>query len=209
MPFPNQRVRRPNIRFFVANHVKGIFEQDTYDTPQSELAALGGYLTAKFLWDPDYDQDRAMNEFLEGYYGPAARPIRQYIDLLHDRVERDDIHVHIYDSPLKPYLDYDLLRQANACWEEAEKAVAADADVLRRVQLSRMSVDYAIMERARAELKWVATTGRPPIANLAVERFHPWMKILETSGLTRLREGQKLDLNEYRKTLAKTLGVKP
>ena len=26
LPFPNQRVRRPNIRFFVANHVKGIFE---------------------------------------------------------------------------------------------------------------------------------------------------------------------------------------
>ena len=60
MPFPNQRVRRPNIQFYVANHVKGIFEQDTYDTPHSELAALGGYLTAKFLWNPDYDQDRAM-----------------------------------------------------------------------------------------------------------------------------------------------------
>ena len=211
MPFPNQRVRRPNIRFFVANHVKGIFEQDTHDTPHSELAALGGYLTAKFLWDPDYDQDRAMNEFLEGYYGKAARPIRQYIDLLHDRVERENIHVHIYDPPTKPYLDYDLLRQANALWEEAEKLVAGDADVLRRVQLSRMSVDYAIMERARAELQKpaAAVAGRPPIAKLAVERFHPFMKTLETSGLTRLREGQNLDLKEYRTSLAKTLGVKP
>ena len=39
LPFPNQRVRRPNIRLYVANHVKGIFEQDTYETPNSELAA--------------------------------------------------------------------------------------------------------------------------------------------------------------------------
>ena len=180
MPFPNQRVRRPNIRFFIANHVTGIFEEDTPDTPHSELAALGGYLTAKFLWNPDYDQDRAMNEFLEGYYGKAARPIRQYIDLLHDRVERENIHVHIYDPPTKPYLDYELLRQANALWEEAEKLVAGDADVLRRVQISRMSVDYAIMERARAELQKpaAAITGRPPIAKLAVERFHPFMKTL-------------------------------
>ncbi|MGO9110567.1 MAG: DUF4838 domain-containing protein [Thermoguttaceae bacterium] len=211
MPFPNQRVRRPNIRFFVANHVKGIFEQDTYDTPHSELAALGGYLTAKFLWNPDYDQDRAMNEFLEGYYGNAARPIRRYIDLLHDRVERENIHVHIYDPPTKPYLDYELLRQANGLWEEAEKQAGGDADVLRRVQLSRMSVDYAIVERARAELKSAIAviTGRPQVATLAVERFHPWMKTLETSGLTHLQEGQKLDLNEYRASLAKTLGVTP
>ena len=89
--------------------------------------------------------------------------------------------------------------------------MAGDADVLRRVRLSRMSVDYAIMERARAELQKLAAAiaGRPPIAELAVERFHPWMKTLETSGLTRLREGQNLDLNEYRASLAKTLGVKP
>jgi hypothetical protein len=211
MPFPNQRVRRPNIQFFIANHVKGIFEQDTYDTPHSELAALGGYLTAKFLWNPDYNQDRAMNEFLEGYYGKAARPIRQYIDLLHDRVERDNIHVHIFDPPTKPYLDDKLLLPANQLWEEAENLVAGDADVLRRVQISRMSVDYAIMEHARAESNkfTAAIAGRPPVAKLAVERFHPWMKTLETSGLTRLREGQKFDLNEYRASLAKTLGVKP
>lgn len=74
-----------------------------------------------------------------------------------------------------------------------------------------MSVDYAIMEHARAESNkfTAAIAGRPPIAKLAVERFHPWMKTLETSGLTRLREGQKFDLNEYRASLAKTLGVKP
>ena len=147
MPFPNQRVRRPNVRFFIAHHVTGIFEEDTPDTPHSELADLGDYLSAKFLWDPDYDQDRAMNEFLEGYYGKAAQPIRRYIDLLHDRVERENIHVHIYDPPTKPYLDYGFLRQSNALWEEAEKDAGAEADILRRVRISRMSVDYAIVER--------------------------------------------------------------
>ena len=38
--------------------------------------ALGGYLTAKFLWNPDYDENRAIDEFLDGYYGKAAAPIR-------------------------------------------------------------------------------------------------------------------------------------
>jgi hypothetical protein len=204
-------VRRPNIRFFIANHVKGIFEQDTYDTPHSELAELGGYLTAKFLWDPDYDQERAMQEFLDGYYGKAASPIRLYIDLLHDRVERENIHVHIYDPPTKPYLDSQLLCRANAIWEEAERRVAGEADILRRVQISRMSVDYAIMERARAELQkpGTAVAAQSLIVKLAIERFHPWMKALETSGLTRLREGENLNLEQHRAGLAKTLGVKP
>ncbi len=211
MPFPNQRVRRPNIRFFIANHVKGIFEQDTYDTPHSELAELGGYLTAKFLWDPDYDQEQAMQEFLDGFYGKAAHPIRQYIDLLHDRVERENIHVHIFDPPTKPYLDNQLLCPANALWAEAERRVAGEADILRRVQISRMSVDYAIMECARAELQkpGTAVAAQSPIVKLAIQRFHPWMKALETSGLTRLREGENLNREQYRAALAKTLGVKP
>ena len=152
-----------------------------------------------------------MQEFLDGYYGKAASPIRLYIDLLHDRVERENIHVHIYDPPTKPYLDSQLLCRANAIWEEAERRVAGEADILRRVQISRMSVDYAIMERARAELQkpGTAVAAQSLIVKLAIERFHPWMKALETSGLTRLREGENLNLEQYRAGLAKTLGVKP
>ncbi len=63
-------------------HVRGLFEQDTYDTPSGELSALGGYMTAKFLWNPDYDENTAINEFLDGYYGPAAKPIRRWEILL-------------------------------------------------------------------------------------------------------------------------------
>jgi hypothetical protein len=208
LPFPNQRVRRPNIRFFEANHVKGIFEQDTYETPHSELAALGGYLTAKFLWDPDYDQDRAMNEFLEGYYGAAARPIRQYIDLLHDKVDRENIHVHIYGPPTRPYLDDALLRQANDLWDEAEKRAAGEAAVLKRVRISRMSVDYAVVERGRAAQGSARSSAAPqPAIVLAKARFQPFMRTLETSGMTYLREGQRLDFPQYRTGLAKALAI--
>jgi hypothetical protein len=209
LPFPNQRVRQPNIRFFAANHVKGIFVEDTYETPNSELAALGGYLTAKFLWNPDYDQDRAMTEFLEAYYGAAARPIRQYVDLLHDKVERENIHVHLYGPPSRNYLDDALLQRANAFWEEAEHRTAADPAALGRVQLSRMSVDYAIVERARAALNGkTAAKAQPPFIDLARSRFEPFMRTLEKSGLTHLREGKRLDFAGYRASLAKALAIK-
>ena len=95
-PFPNQRVRAPNIRFFTAHNVKGIFEQDTYDTADSELWGLGAYMTAKLLWNQNYDADKAMAEFLDGYYGPAAKSVRAYIDLMHDHAEQKNIHVTLW-----------------------------------------------------------------------------------------------------------------
>jgi hypothetical protein len=208
LPFPNQRVRDDNIRLFIANNVKGIFEQDTYNTPQGELSALGGYMTAKFLWNPAYDENTAMNEFLEGYYGKAARPIRQYIDLIHDWVQEKNIHVVIWAPPSSPHLTTELLHTADALWQEAEKLVADQSDVLRRVKVSRMSVDYAITERARSEAGNPATASSPLVV-LARQRFSPFMETLKSSGLTNLSEGQPLKFDDYRGNLARTLQVKP
>ncbi|MBN2580379.1 MAG: DUF4838 domain-containing protein [Pirellulales bacterium] len=206
LPFPNHRVLRENIRFYVARGVTGIFEEDSYETPHSELAALDGYLMAKFLWNPDYDEARATDEFLTAYYGPAAESIRQYLNLLHDRVQKENIHVHVYDPPSKPHLADDLLLTANALWQEAEHKASGNPAVLKRVQISRLSVDYAIVERARLEI-----AGKLPLneglKTLALQRYDPYLKVLEQSGVTRLREWVPLDLGRYRKELAAGLGI--
>jgi len=203
LPFPNQRVRNDNIKLFVENNVKGIFEQDTYNTPNSELAALGGYMTAKFLWNPDYDENLAMNEFLEGYYGAAAPMIRKYIDLLHDRVEKENIHCSIWIPPTHPHLTDELLVQADQLWQSAEEAVKDDPTLLKRVKIGRMSVDYAILERART------APDKEPLGPLAKKRFQPFIDMIQPAGVTRLNEWSPLNLDEYRTKLASALGIKP
>ncbi len=208
LPFPNQRVRDDNIRLFVRNHVRGIFEQDTYNSPHSELAPLGGYLTAKYLWNPNYDEETALSEFLAAYYGPAAKPVRSYLDLIHDHVEKDNIHVVIWAPPASPHLTDDLLVEANRLWQEAEQLAAGDAALLRRVQISRMSVDYAIVERARAAAGEKDATPSP-LQALAVERFKPFTDMLGESGLTNLHEWKRLDLADYRAKLGAALGIAP
>jgi hypothetical protein len=208
LPFPNLRVRDDNIRLFVRNHVRGIFEQDTYNSPHSELAPLGGYLTAKYLWNPNYDEETALSEFLAAYYGPAAKPVRSYLDLIHDHVEKDNIHVVIWAPPASPHLTDDLLVEANRLWQEAEQLAAGDAALLRRVQISRMSVDYAIVERARAAAGEKDATPSP-LQALAVERFKPFTDMLGESGLTNLHEWKRLDLADYRAKLGAALGIAP
>ena len=68
--FPISGCIGPNIRYFVAHNVKGIFEEDVGDTPDSELASLGGYVMAKCLWNPEYDANRA----IERVSGRLLRP---------------------------------------------------------------------------------------------------------------------------------------
>ena len=149
-----------------------------------------------------------MNEFLEAYYGKAAKPIRSYIDLLHDHVEKNNIHVVIWAPPASPHLTDELLVEANGCGRRPNSLAAGDAAVLRRVQISRMSVDYAIVERARAAAgKKDATPS--PLHALAVERFKPFTETLGASGLTNLHEWKRLDLADYRAKLGAALGIAP
>ncbi len=192
-PFPNLRILDDNIRFFIRNNVRGIFEEDNYQSPGGELSPLAGYMMAKFLWNPEYDENAAMNEFLQAVYGPAARPIRQYIDLLHDRAEKDTAHLTIGAGPFETFLSAELLHKADMLWQKAEASVAEDAEKWQRVRTGRMSLDYVFLERARAmgqglfkidHKRYRLTPDRTFVA-----RASRFQETAAKTGLTHVREG--------------------
>jgi Domain of unknown function (DUF4838)/Glycosyl hydrolase family 67 N-terminus len=210
LPFPNKRALDDNIRLFAANHVTGVFEEGSYDTPDGDMAALSAYMAAKFLWDPRYDRDRAMDEFLMAYYAAAAPPVRRYLDLIHDQAADKKILVKIFDKPVNPHLPPEMLAKADALWTEAETRTAHDPAALGRVRRSRMSVDYAIVEQVRAAMKTAddkRSAAQGALIALARKRFDPFMETLTISKLTRIHEWKDLDKAEYRKTLATDLGL--
>ncbi len=207
LPYPNLRVRGPNVDFFVKHGVRGIMEQDTYNTTQGELSALGGYVSAKCLWNPKYDVNRAITEFLDGYYGKAAAPIHAYIDLLHDRVAKENIHIVCWCAIESPHLTNELLTKANQLWQQAESLVSDQPEVMRRVKLSRMSVDYAILERGRLQsLKKLPYDEQ--FRPLVESRLNPFFSTFEDCDLTRIREWYPVDKAKYRRELIRDLGVK-
>jgi len=211
LPLPNKRLLDDNIRLFAAHRAAGVFEQGTYDTPDSELVALKAYLIAKLLWNPQADAERATDEFLAAYYGPAAAPIRKYLDLTHDYVARQQIHVGTYVPPSYRHLPPPLLADADRLWTEAESRAAVDPGVLDRVRRSRMSVDYAIVEQGRAAAKLPEkkrTAGHLAVLALARQRFAPFMATMAASPLPRIREWRDVDKAVYRNQLAVDLGIK-
>ena len=143
MPFPNLYVLKPNINFFINNGVTGIYEEANYYSKGGEWAELRTYVMAKLLWDPSYDTDKAIDDFLSGYYEDAAWPLREYISLIHRQVqENPDLHVRIYAPPDVGYLTPEVIAESVRLFDRAEAAVQTKPEVLRRVRLARLPIMY-------------------------------------------------------------------
>ena len=84
LPNPNMDVVESNIRFFVANNVRRVFMQSPSGV-STEFSDLKNYVTCRLAWNPELNGRQLRNEFLHLHYGEAAGPIRDYLDLLHDR----------------------------------------------------------------------------------------------------------------------------
>ena len=192
-PFPNLYVLKPNINFFVNNGVTGIYEEACYFTKGSELQELRTYIMAKTLWDPSYDTDKAIDEFCEAYYGPAARQIREYINLIHESTQQDPkLHVRIYTHP-RAYVFPEVIAESRDLFDQAEEAVKDDERLLHRVQVARLPIIYAEIALATGGVfaerdDKLVQEGGADVSALA-ERFE---KIARAEGVTRVREGGPL-----------------
>ncbi len=148
MPFPNFDTLAPNVKFFTEHGVVGIFEEGNYSIGGGgEFAELRAYVLAKLLWNPNSDAEAVMNEFLDGYYGRAAQPIRGYIALARETM-RQNGHLTIYMPPTAKYLTTDFLDKADKLFDEAER-LADNEDFLMRVRIARLPIDYVRLSRAK------------------------------------------------------------
>jgi galactose mutarotase-like enzyme len=167
-----------------------MYEEANYFSKGGELAELRTYLMAKTLWDPSYDTDRAIDEFVAGYYGPAGKYVRRYIDLIHQNIcSNTERHVRIYSAPNSYLNDPDMLAKAEALFDQAEAAVAGDETLSHRVQVARLPILYTRIalggSRYRQQDDGLVTDAAD--AGLA-DRFE---KIARAEGVTHVREGQR------------------
>jgi len=207
MPFPNIRVLKPNIRFFIDNGVRGVYEEACYFTPSSELAELRTYIMAKTLWNAEYDTDKAINEFLAGYYGQAAGSLRKYIDLIHKQVaDHADWHVNIRTPPTAPYLAPAVIAQAEKLFDAAEAAVKDDPALLRRVRIARLPVRYVRIATAPDFKSAKPTTRTAKAAQDLAKIIDEFETVARQGRLTMLREHRQYgNINTWLATMRRKL----
>jgi hypothetical protein len=157
-PFPNWFVLGPNLRFFQAHHVRGVFEEGAYQSNGSEMAEMRAWVLAQLLWNPHQDDSALINEFLTGYYGaPSAHFIRRYLDLMHQAAH--GYYLTINSPPDAPFLNFHMLTQAEGLWRQAEKAAQNDPARLWRVRQAHLPVRYVWLVRWSALRREALRTG--------------------------------------------------
>jgi hypothetical protein len=140
-PFPDWFTLGPNLRILQQYGVEGVFEEGSYGGLGSEMAEMRSWVLAQLLWNPRQDDHALINEFLEGYYGPAAKPIHQYLDLMYTNSK--GFYLRCYTSKQPPYLEFAPLAAAEKLWQQAEAAVANDPEKFTRVRIAHLPVRTA------------------------------------------------------------------
>jgi len=153
-PFPNLHVLQPNIQFFTENHAYQHFQQSNTDIGH-EFSELKSYLIARLLWNPYINTDSVINDFLNGYYGPAAPWIRKYIGQLTNEIQKTGEWLDIYGSPVwhagsflsekntTDYLEY---------FRQAVNAVSQNEIFLQHVKVAQLPLQYALMEIGKNDM---------------------------------------------------------
>ncbi|OQB38719.1 MAG: hypothetical protein BWY09_01259 [Candidatus Hydrogenedentes bacterium ADurb.Bin179] len=147
LPHPNLRVLAPNIRFFVDRNAIGLFEQGDAGCACGDFVALRAWVLAHLMWNPSRDPNALVSEFLQGYYGPAAEPLQEYLDLVHTAIEKSGAKLPCYLPDTSTWLPLEDLNTATALFDAAGQKISEDAVLFDRVRKARMVLDYAWLNR--------------------------------------------------------------
>jgi hypothetical protein len=193
LPFPDFDELARDIPVYQNHGVVGLFMQGSYARGGGgEASELRAYLLARMLWNPKVDVQRTIDEFLQGVYGPAAPPIREYFELLHAQVRGPQgRHLWIFNVP-----DYstDFVEKAQSIFSRAE-ALAPDDATRQHVRKARLPVEYYDFLRAsRYELH--NDSYSPVDITGLVTRARDLFARMRTFGIESLHERGTLDQDE-------------
>ncbi|WP_455593214.1 DUF4838 domain-containing protein [Bacteroides sp.] len=153
VPFPNFPVLQKNIQLFKKNHATMHFSQIA-GSRGGDFSEMRAYMVSKLMWNPELNADSLMRSFMEGYYGAAAPYIYQYEKLLEGALLASKADLWIYDTPISHkngMLNANCRKRYNELFDQAETAVANNKELLDRVRLSRLPLQYSDLEMARIE----------------------------------------------------------
>jgi len=161
-PLPIEHTFQPDLQLFRRYNVIGV--KTEYHFPiDDELRDYRQWVLAKLYEDPYQDTETLTRTFLDGFYGPAAPHVGEYLRRLEQaaRAKPATMRTQTKISALK-YLDLPLIRKAQALFDEAAAAVTGSPTLARRVRHARMGVDKATVALfPKLVAQWAAAGAKP------------------------------------------------
>jgi hypothetical protein len=125
-----------------------------FDTCMNHWALNGidYYITARLCWDPSRSVDSILDDYCQSGFGPAARPVRQYLDAIETLCDKlaasNQYQGYRLTQPLLAGQFSDAcLAQLNGYLDAAKTLAVADEKIQQRVEFLRIGINYARVNR--------------------------------------------------------------
>ena len=150
-PIPNVAVVADNLRYYVRYGATGVFLQGHHNANDGcDRSLMRSWVWSKQLWDPSRDTRELVRDFNFGFYGPAAEPMQAYDDLLGRLWDRHHMNF-LQDGQAKMLYDMlfttPVLVEAFGLMDEAERLAGSDRDLLGRIRLAKLPLQYLALNR--------------------------------------------------------------
>lgn len=132
-PYPALYAHAENLRYYRRLGLRGVY---ICGLTRGHLLPLYSYVISRLLWNPERDPGALIDEFSRAWYGPAAEPMGQYVDLLHRSATASssqgvmDCHAGPGQLFFRELWTRELLDQAEELLSRAEDA--ADTPAVRQ-----------------------------------------------------------------------------
>lgn len=81
LPFPNHKIFAQSARYYARIGVRGVFCQHQFPTA-GDMTEMKLWIFSKLLWNPYQDIDKLIDTYCNAAYGPAAKYVKEYIDIV-------------------------------------------------------------------------------------------------------------------------------
>jgi hypothetical protein len=147
LPLANLPVLARDLRYYLSVGVEGIFLQLDFPVA-ADMRDLKLWVLSKLLENPARDHNLLVEEFTDGFYGPAGALVRRYLGLLERRTARQPGFIgHQAEAGDYEYLDRKFLLRAQRIFDRAGERVRGDRLLNRRLDHARLSLDRATLWR--------------------------------------------------------------
>ena len=142
MPFPDFLQTAVNLKIYRRHGGRGVFFQGSCDDPAGADSDLRAWVLARLLWNPDLDLDALVNEWLQGVYGKAWKPMRRLYDLVQERAADPAAHLHLYDPVVASRWPAPVLEEMLRVLDEALALAAGDQDAVYYINKNSLPLHY-------------------------------------------------------------------
>jgi hypothetical protein len=210
LPLPNMKILQSNIRYFLKNNVKYLFEQGSGDVV-GEFSELKCYLVAKLMWDVNTNFESAITNFLNYYYGKTgATFVRQYLDGLHKNAATGNSAIYTSGNitpTQSSYLSNGNINTYKSFFKKALNAVDSNSVYGKRILKEYIGVLYAELENNKYQFSQQKQLNRQNKSNY-INSLNYWYKKIKAANITSLAEGGR-DVDSYFKSYSDQLNNYP